>query len=359
MNAYLILEDGKVYKGTAFGTEKEILCEVVFNTSMIGYPELLTDPSYAAQGVVMTYPIIGSYGLCDEDRESERPWLSAYIVRELNRIDSNFRRDIDLDSFLKQYGVVGIQGIDTRALTRHLREKGTMYGMITQGAEPNLASALEKISSYAEPPVVSIVSRNSKYVLGKGNNTKIALMDFGAKENIARSLVKRDCEVTVYPYNAKAEDIIADKPDGIMLSNGPGDPKACLAIVEEIKKLIASGIPIFGICLGHQLVALASGFDTYKLKYGHRGANHPVKDLKNGKVKITSQNHGYVVDEKTVSPELAEVSHINVNDGSVEGLRYKTGKLFTVQFHPEAAPGPLCTGYLFDEFMSMIEGGNA
>ena len=354
MKAYLILEDGTVFTGTSIGAEREVISEIVFNTSMTGYLEVLTDPSYAGQAVVMTYPLIGNYGICREDMESKRAWPDAYIVRELSRIPSNFRSEDTIQNFLKEYDIPGISGIDTRALTKLLREKGTMNGMITTKEYTDHSEVLNRIKAYSVEGVVLKTTTKEKYVL-PGNGKKVALMDFGAKRNIARSLNERGCEVTVYPADTPAEEVLAAAPDGIMLSNGPGDPKENTAIIKEVKKLYDSNVPIFAICLGHQLMALANGMDTYKLKYGHRGGNHPVKDLETGRVYISSQNHGYAVDAKTISPEIAEPSFINVNDGTNEGLKYTGKNIFTVQYHPEACPGPLDSGYLFDRFLKMME----
>ena len=354
MKAYLILEDGTVFTGTSIGAEREVISEIVFNTSMTGYLEVLTDPSYAGQAVVMTYPLIGNYGICREDMESKRAWPDAYIVRELSRIPSNFRSEDTIQNFLKEYDIPGISGIDTRALTKLLREKGTMNGMITTKEYTNHSEVLNRIKAYSVEGVVLKTTTKEKYVL-PGNGKKVALMDFGAKRNIARSLNERGCEVTVYPADTPAEEVLAAAPDGIMLSNGPGDPKENTAIIKEVKKLYDSNVPIFAICLGHQLMALANGMDTYKLKYGHRGGNHPVKDLETGRVYISSQNHGYAVDAKTISPEIAEPAFINVNDGTNEGLKYTGKNIFTVQYHPEACPGPLDSGYLFDRFLKMME----
>ena len=353
MKAFLILEDGTVFEGTSIGAEKEVISEIVFNTSMTGYLEVLTDPSYAGQAVVMTYPLIGNYGICYEDMESIQPWHAGFIVREISRIPSNFRCENDIDSFLKAHDIPGIQGVDTRALTKILREKGTMNGMITT-RKVNPEDVLEEIKAYRVQGVVKAVSCKEKQVF-PGDGYKGALMDFGAKKNIARSLVDRGCQVTVYPAWTTAEEIIADAPDGIMLSNGPGDPKECTEIIEELKKLFATKIPIFAICLGHQLMALANGADTEKMKYGHRGANHPVKDMKTGRVYISSQNHGYVVKEDTLNRNIAEVSFLNVNDGTVEGVHYLGKNVLTVQFHPEASPGPKDSAFLFDEFINMME----
>ena len=354
MKAFLILEDGTVFTGTSIGSTKEVISEIVFNTSMTGYLEVLTDPSYAGQAVVMTYPLIGNYGICHEDMESLKPWPDGYIVRELSRIPSNFRSDDTIQNFLEKNDIPGIAGIDTRALTKILREKGTMNGMITTNENYNVEEVKEKLGKYKPEGVVKKVTCDEKKVL-PGDGFKVALMDFGAKKNIAKSLNERGCEVTVYPAFTSAEEIITSAPDGIMLSNGPGDPKECVSIIEELKKLYNTDIPIFAICLGHQLMALANGADTHKMKYGHRGANHPVKDLKSGRVYISSQNHGYVVDSDTVNPDIAEVGFINVNDKTVEGLRYKNKDIFTVQFHPEACPGPQDSSLLFDEFIDMMK----
>ncbi len=354
MKAFLILEDGTVFCGQSIGSTGEVISEIVFNTSMTGYLEVLTDPSYAGQAVVMTYPLIGNYGICYEDMESEKPWPDGYIVRELSRIPSNFRSQGTIQEFLAKHDIPGIAGIDTRALTKILREKGTMNGMITTNENYNLEEVLPKLKAYTTGKVVEKVTCKEKYVL-EGDGPKVALMDFGAKRNIARNLNKRGCQVTVYPALTTAEEILADHPDGIMLSNGPGDPKECTSIIKEIKKLYDSDVPIFAICLGHQLMALANGADTYKMKYGHRGGNHPVKDLKTGRVYISSQNHGYVVNTDTLDPSVAVPAFTNVNDGTNEGLAYTGKNIFTVQFHPEACPGPQDSGYLFDRFMNMME----
>ncbi len=356
MKAFLILSDGNVFEGTSIGAEREVISEIVFNTSMTGYLEVLTDPSYAGQAVVMTYPLIGNYGICYADEESGRPWPDGFIVRELSRVPSNFRSEDSIQNFLKENNIPGIAGIDTRALTKILREKGTMNGMITTNENYNLDEILPKLKEYTTGKVVEKVTCEEKYVL-PGDGFKVALMDFGAKRNIARSLNKRGCEVTVYPALTTAEEILAANPDGIMLSNGPGDPKECVSIIKEIKKLYDSDVPIFAICLGHQLMALATGADTHKMKYGHRGANHPVKDLQTGKVYISSQNHGYVVDMDTLDDKIARPAFINVNDKTNEGLEYVDKNIFTVQFHPEACAGPKDSDYLFDRFMNMMKKG--
>lgn len=354
MKAFLILEDGTVFTGTSIGSTKEIISEIVFNTSMTGYLEVLTDPSYAGQTVVMTYPLIGNYGICHEDMESARPWPDGYIVRELSRIPSNFRSEDTIQNFLEKHDIPGIAGIDTRALTKILREKGTMNGMITTNENYDIEEILPKLKAYTTGKVVEKVTCREKYVL-EGDGPKVALLDLGAKRNIARSLNQRGCQVTVYPALTSAEEILVSDPDGIMLSNGPGDPKECTTIIEEIRKLYQTDIPIFAICLGHQLMALANGADTHKMKYGHRGGNHPVKDLATSRVYISSQNHGYVVDTENLDPAVATPAFVNVNDGTNEGLSYTGKNIFTVQFHPEACPGPLDSGYLFDRFMKMME----
>ena len=391
MKAFLILEDGTVFEGTHIGADREIISEIVFNTSMAGYLEVLTDPSYAGQAVCMTYPLIGNYGVCREDMESRRAWPDGFIVRELSRMPSNFRCDMTIQEFLEENDVPGIAGIDTRALTKLLREKGTMNGMITTNENYRTKEILPKLGAYTTGRVVDRVTCKEKYTLAgareladngpisgssrfvkedyaagirekkpsmvrrlNGAGLKVALLDLGAKDNIARSLAARGCDVTVYPAGTKAEEIIGDRPDGIMLSNGPGDPKECGAVIAEVRRLYDTDIPIFAICLGHQLMALATGADTHKLKYGHRGGNHPVRDLKTGRVYISSQNHGYVVDTDRMDPEVAVPAFVNVNDGTNEGLSYTGKNIFTVQFHPEACPGPQDSGDLFDRFIDMM-----
>ncbi len=394
MKAFLVLEDGTVFTGTRIGADREIISEIVFNTSMAGYLEVLTDPSYAGQAVCMTYPLIGNYGVCKEDMESRQAWPDGLIVRELSRLASNFRKDISIQEFLVQQDIPGIAGIDTRALTKILREKGTMNGIITTNESYDLNIILPKLKEYTTGKVVEKVTCMNKYEIkgvqnleengpisgstqfvpedyatGKrekrpsitkqlnGLGKKVALLDFGAKDNIALSLAQRGCDVTVYPALTTAAEILAAQPDGIMLSNGPGDPKECVSIIAEIKKLYDSDTPIFAICLGHQLMALATGADTYKMKYGHRGGNHPVKDLETGRVYISSQNHGYCVDMDKLDPKIAVPAFVNVNDGTNEGLSYTGKKIFTVQYHPEACPGPQDSSYLFDRFIKMMEVG--
>ena len=355
MKAYLILENGMIFTGESIGSKKEIISELVFNTSMIGYLEVLTDPSYAGQAVCMTYPLIGNYGVCYEDEESIRPRLDGFIVRELSKMASNFRCEDTLGNFLLKYDIPGICGIDTRQLTKLLRESGTMNCMITTNDNYDIDEVISRLKKYTTGNVVERVTCNEKYVLeGKGKN--VALLDLGAKKNIARSLNKRGCNVTVYPAQTSAAEILSSNPDGIMLSNGPGDPAVCTDIIEEIKKLYESDVPIFAICLGHQLMALAAGGRTKKMKYGHRGGNHPVKDLKTGRVYISSQNHGYMVDTDSIDSSVAVPAFVNVNDNTNEGLEYIGKNIFTVQFHPEACPGPQDSEYLFDRFIEMMGG---
>ena len=354
MKAFLILEDGHVFTGRSIGSTREAVSEIVFNTSMTGYLEVLTDPSYAGQAVVMTYPLIGNYGICYEDMESERPWVDGFIVRELSRMPSNFRCEDTIQNFLEKNDIPGICGIDTRALTKILRESGTMNGMITTNENYDMDEVMKKLKAYSTGDEVSNVTCRVKSVL-PGGGYKVALLDLGAKRNIARSLNERGCEVTIYPSFTTAEEIIASNPDGIMLSNGPGDPKACAQVIKEIRKLYETDIPIFAICLGHQLMALATGADTFKLKYGHRGGNHPVKDMETGRVYISSQNHGYAVNPESLDPKVAVPAFTNVNDGTNEGLKYVGKNIFTVQYHPEACPGPQDSSYLFDRFLKMME----
>ena len=364
MEAYLILEDGTTFTGRSIGSTKDVISEIVFNTSMTGYLEVLTDPSYAGQAVVMTYPLIGNYGICREDMEAKVSNTDGFSVRELSRLGSNFRNEQSIQDFLVEQDIPGIEGIDTRALTKILREKGTMNGMITTKMPENMEEALAKIKDYSVRGVVDKVTTKEIVSYRPGDlNTdsnvsvskKVAILDVGTKFNIARCLLKRGCEVTIFPARTNPEDILAINPDGIMLTNGPGDPKECTEVIQNLKSLYQSDVPIFAICLGHQLMALATGCDTEKMKYGHRGANHPVKDLETGRVYISSQNHGYMVKEESVPSDIAEVAFINVNDKTVEGLKYKNKNIFTVQFHPEACAGPKDSEVLFDRFIKMME----
>ena len=362
VKATLILENGQTFVGESIGGTEERVCEMVFNTSMVGYQEILTDPSYAGQGIVMSYPLIGNYGVNREDNESGRPWAEAFIVRHESTRGSNFRCEGELDQYLKDNNITGIQGIDTRALTKILRTQGTMNGMITCAEHFSVADKLPAIHAYRVEGTVERVSRKEAEVfqpLECEERYHIALMDFGAKQNMIDCLRRRGCRVTVFPAHTPAGALLEGGFDGVMLSNGPGDPADCVEIIAQLKLLYASDLPIFAVCLGHQLMALATGASSEKLAYGHRGGNHPVRDIAQGRVFITSQNHGYVIKGETIDPDVAEISHVNVNDGTVEGLRYKGKRIFTVQFHPEANPGPKDTEYLFDKFLDMIEKGGA
>lgn len=354
MKAFLLLEDGTVFEGNSFGMEGQVVGEVVFNTGMTGYQEVLTDPSYCGQIVCMTYPLIGNYGVNFDDIESLKPQVKGFIVRELCKTPSNWRSIETLNEYLKRNEIIGLEGIDTRELTIILRDKGTMKGTIVTSEQLNdIEEKLCKVKKYTiSNPVLQVTTQEVKHFDGDGY--KIALLDYGMKKNIVRSLLKRNCEVYIFPATATLAEILSIEPDGIMLSNGPGDPKDCQFQIDIIKQLMGKK-PIFGICLGHQLTALANGANTEKLKYGHRGCNHPVKDLEKDMTYITSQNHGYTIMEDSLDEEIMSVSHINMNDGTIEGIRYKNAPLFTVQFHPEASPGPGDTAYLFDEFIAMIE----
>jgi carbamoyl-phosphate synthase small subunit len=355
--AYLILEDGTVYRGKGFGAKGKTVGEVVFTTGMTGYQETLTDPSYYGQIVTQTFPLIGNYGLNNLDSESAKSWVKGYIVREWCEEPSNFRSKYTMDAFLKKNNIIGIYDIDTRALTKKIREHGVMNGAITTELPGNLSAFLKELSSYTILDAVKSVSSMEKiFYPAKTEEYHVVLYDYGCKANIIRSLLQRNCSVTVVPYNTPLKMIQALKPSGIMLSNGPGDPAENTEAIGILKELMGSGIPIFGICLGHQLLALANGAKTEKLKYGHRGANQPVSDKIRDRVFITSQNHGYAVVGKTMDTETGFVSHINANDGSCEGITYKNGKAFTVQFHPEACAGPQDTQYLFDQFIQMMSG---
>lgn len=352
---YLVLENGRVFAGEGFGWQADVVGELVFTTAMVGYLETLTDPSFYGQIVIQTFPLIGNYGVIPADFESKSPKLSAYVVREWCQEPSNFRSEGDLDTFLMENHIVGLAGIDTRALTRIIREYGVMNAKIT--ADPNVTpELLAELKAYRVQDSVRTVS--SKDTPAEGSGRRVVLWDFGAKENIRRCLVDRGCEVINMPSTAKAEEILAVKPDGIMLSNGPGDPADNLPIVEELKKVASAGVPTFGICLGHQLLALAHGAKTGKLHYGHRGANQPVKEVKTGKVYISSQNHGYAVLNESL-PAGAELSFVNANDGTCEGVDYLDKPAFSVQFHPEAAAGPQDTAFLFDRFIDMIDANKA
>ncbi len=352
--AYLILENGTVFEGESFGAEKETMGELVFTTAMTGYLETLTDPSYYGQVVIQTFPLIGNYGVIPADFESDSPALRGYIVREWCQAPSNFRSEGQLDAFLKAKGVPGVCGIDTRALTRIVREYGVLNCKIQY--TPDITDAqMQELKDYTITQAVESTTIKEVEVFDTDHEDyNVVVMDFGAKHNIGRELNKRRCKITVVPAHTSAEEILAMEPDGIMLSNGPGDPKENTEVIEELKKLTSSNVPIFGICLGHQLLALARGGATEKLHYGHRGANQPVKELESGRVFITSQNHGYAVVSDSL-PEGAEVSFVNGNDGTCEGVNYTDISAFSVQFHPEACGGPQETSFLFDKFIKMMD----
>ena len=345
---YLILQDGQVFEGVRFGAETDTVGELVFTTGMCGYVETLTDPSYAGQIVMQTYPLIGNYGIIREDFEGAC-CVKGYVVREYCDTPSNFRTDCDLDTYLKEQGVPGLCGVDTRELTRIIREHGVMNAAICD----EIPADLTPIKTYAITGVVEAVSckEPDRYQAEGEERFRVSLLDYGAKRNIVRELQKRGCTVTVLPATTSAEEILAADPDGVMLSNGPGDPAENTYQIEQIRKLLGK-VPMFGICLGHQLTALAS---TYKLKYGHRGVNQPVRDLNGVRTYITSQNHGYAVDGDTV--KLGKVRFVNANDGTCEGIDYPELKAFTVQFHPEACTGPKDTSFLFDQFVELMKGG--
>ena len=348
---YLILQDGQVFEGVRFGAETDTVGELVFTTGMCGYVETLTDPSYAGQIVMQTYPLIGNYGIIREDFEGAC-CVKGYVVREYCDAPSNFRTDCDLDAYLKEQGVPGLCGVDTRELTRIIREHGVMNAAICD----EVPADLTPIKTYAITGVVEAVSckEPDRYPAEGEECFRVSLIDYGAKRNIIRWLQKRGCTVTVLPATTSADDILAADPDGVMLSNGPGDPAENTYQIEQIRKLLGK-VPMFGICLGHQLTALAAGGSTYKLKYGHRGVNQPVRDLNGVRTYITSQNHGYAVDGDTV--KLGKVRFVNANDGTCEGIDYPELKAFTVQFHPEACTGPKDTTFLFDRFVELMKGG--
>ncbi|MBE6046930.1 MAG: glutamine-hydrolyzing carbamoyl-phosphate synthase small subunit [Clostridium sp.] len=345
MRAKLILENGMTFNGKAFGYLKDSVGEVVFTTSMTGYQEVLTDPSYYGQIVTMTYPLIGNYGINLEDMESKGPKVKGFIVREKCNLPNNFRCELELDDFLEQNKIVGLEGIDTRALTKVLRNKGTMKGIIVVD-EVDEDEVQKKIAEYSNVDAVKNVTTENTYTI-EGEGKHVAVLDFGIKNNILRNFQKRGCKLTVFSADVTAEEVLAVNPDLVFLSNGPGDPEDVPQAIECIKNLVGKK-PIVGICLGHQLLCLALGGKTGKLKFGHRGSNHPVKDLETGKVTITSQNHGYVVEEL---PQDVIETHVNINDGTVEGMKHKTLPLFSVQFHPEASAGPQDSNYIFDKFL--------
>ena len=352
--AYLVLANGTVFEGFSFGAEGEVTGETVFTTGMTGYLETITDRSYYGQIITQTFPLIGNYGVIPEDFESDAPVVKGYIVKQWCQDPSNFRSEGDLDAFLKRSGVIGLYGIDTRKLTKILREHGVMNGRITT-ERPD--SVPQEVLDYEIKDAVKTCSTSEIYKLGEGKKYRVAVLDYGLKRNILRSLLTRDIEVIVYPHDTPADKMLADKPDGIMLTNGPGDPRSVenLPIVAELKKLCVSGVPIFGICFGNQLLALAHGFEIEKLKYGHRGGNQPARDAMGKRVYITSQNHGYAVVSSSIDPKIADEWFVNVNDKTNEGVMYKNAPIYSVQFHPEASAGPHDTSWLFDRFVATME----
>ena len=353
----IVLEDGKSFRGYAFGSSGTIVGELVFNTSLIGYQEILTDPSYAGQIVTLTYPEIGNYGANDDDLESTggKIYARGLIVRHLSRKYSSWRGTESLSEFMAKQKIIGVTGVDTRAITRHIRDKGAMRCAIsTEILEPTeLVKTALTAPAMVGADFTNEVTTKSAYKIGKGKH-HVAVLDFGIKQNILRQLALKDTTLTVYPSDTKAETILAEKPHAVFLSNGPGDPAACKEIIEELKKLIDSRTPIFGICLGHQLLALAFGASTYKMKFGHRGGNQPVQDLETKKIEITSQNHGFAVDTTSL-PAFLQLTHLNLNDMTAEGFKHKELPVFAVQYHPEACPGPHDSNYLFDRFIDLIE----
>lgn len=351
----LILEDGSEYYGYGFGAADDSVTEIVFNTSPVGYQEIISDPSYTYQTVVMAYPLIGNYGIAEEDFETETPTIGGLVVRDYNDLPSNFRSKYTLSEIMEQYGIPGIYGIDTRKLVRSIRDLGSRKALITD-ADTSLPDGLSKLAAYEIPKnAVELVSRKKiqQYQI-PGGSYQVAAIDCGMKQNIVRSFNNRNCSVTVFPWNTSAKEIEKIKPDGIFLSNGPGDPTDVYPVIELVKQLRGK-YPVFGICLGHQIISLAYGAKTYKLKFGHRGGNHPVKNLITGKIEITSQNHSYAVDRESLADTRLQVTHLNLLDQTIEGVACKEDRVFSVQYHPESAPGPQDSGYLFDQFIEMME----
>lgn len=355
MNRKIVLEDGAEYCGYGFGENTDRVCEIVFNTSMVGYQEIVSDPSYTYQAVVMTYPLIGNYGIADDDFETKTPTIGALIVREYNDFPSNFRYTKTLSEILEENHIPGISGVDTRKITRSIRDLGSRKVLITDIDTPH-EKAMEILKNTdISKDAVSLVSCKKRWYSRTANpKYSVVAIDCGIKLNIIRSLNKKGCNVTVVPYNTPASVIESMKPDGIFLSNGPGDPENVTPVIETVRALRGK-YPIFGICLGHQMIALASGAKTYKLKFGHRGGNHPVKNLLNGKIEITSQNHSYAVDEKSLEGTGLTATHINILDGTVEGMQCEKDRMFSVQYHPESAPGPQDSTYLFDRFIDLMK----
>ena len=351
---YLILENGRVFEGKSIGTIEDKIGEVVFTTGMTGYLETLTDKSYFGQIIVQTFPLIGNYGVIPYDFENDSITATGYIVKHLCQVPSNFRSEGNLETFLKSEDITGLSDIDTRELTKIIRSKGVMNGMLTNRNPKEVD--LNSIREYRIIDAVKSVTTKKKYTDNDEGKYKVAIFDFGAKDNIKRELIKRNCSVTIFPSYTRAEEIISYSPDGIMLTNGPGNPEENIEVIEELKLLLKEDIPMFGICLGHQLLALASGFKTHKLKYGHRGANQPAKDLTTGKIYITSQNHGYAVKSESIDESIAKEWFVNTNDNTCEGIKYIDKSVVTIQFHPEACGGPQDTMFLFDKFIEMMEG---
>ena len=353
MKAYLVLEDGSVFEGKAFGRTGETVGEIVFNTGMTGYQEILTDPSYEGEIVVMTYPLIGNYGVNEGHGESIRPRVRGFVVREFYRDAAGWQEGADIEKYMKKYGIVGIEDVDTRALTRIIREKGSMKGAITLKENLSRDDIKVLLDGFDNSGAVNRVTTDEVYYV-KPRCLNVAVLDFGVKKSIIHSLISRYCNANIFPAFASPKQILSLNPDGILLSNGPGDPKDMASVLDNIKELVHKK-PVMGICLGHQMLALALGCDTLKMKYGHRGCNHPVKDLKQDKVYITSQNHGYVVDAGSLDSGRLEATHVNVNDRTLEGFRHRQLPVLGVQFHPEAAPGPQDTQHLFDGFIALME----